>query len=228
MTSGPRSFDRLARPYRALEFLAFGGDLERARFCLLDRLRDCRRILVLGEGDGRCLARLVRVAPAARIRCLDFSGAMLARAAARIDGTEARTRVTFEHADILAAPLAPASYDAVLTLFFLDCFTAEQTAALVARVAAALTPEAAWLFADFVLPPRGLARLRARAWVTALYAFFRWQTGLPARALPPSEELIERAGFARETQRDFQGGLLRSVLFRRAVDRRLPPGPTAA
>ena len=32
-------FDRLARPYRALEYLAFGRALETARFRFLDRLR---------------------------------------------------------------------------------------------------------------------------------------------------------------------------------------------
>ncbi len=78
------NFDRLARIYRALEFLAFGGALERARFCFLDRLGGCDDILVLGEGDGRCLERLVGLAPHARIRCVDSSPAMLAVAAARV------------------------------------------------------------------------------------------------------------------------------------------------
>ncbi|HWA09988.1 MAG TPA: class I SAM-dependent methyltransferase [Opitutaceae bacterium] len=209
------SFDRLARPYRLLEFLAFGRDLERARFCLLDRLRDCRKILVLGEGDGRCLARLVRIAPAAEIHCLDLSDAMLARAAARIADTADAGRVTFTQADVLAAPRLPPDCDAVVTCFFLDCFSAEQAARVVASVASALRPEARWLIADFVLPARGLARLRARMWVGLLYAFFRWQTGLRTRALPPSEELIAAAGFTLEARQEFQHGLVRSVSFRR-------------
>lgn len=215
MKSRSVTFDRLARCYRGLELLAFGRDLERARFFHLERLRHCRKILVLGEGDGRCLARLVEVAPAARIHCLDLSAAMLDRAAVRIAGTEAQDRVTFECADILAGAPPPAGCDAVTTLFFLDCFTAEQVTGIVARVQAALEPDACWLFTDFVLPPGGFARLRARVWVAGLYAFFRWQTGLPVRTLPPSEEIIERAGFTREASRDFQRGLLRSAVFHR-------------
>ena len=62
-------FDRLARSYRTLELLAFGRDLERARFAWLPALADRKSILVLGEGDGRCLARLAALAPAARIHC---------------------------------------------------------------------------------------------------------------------------------------------------------------
>lgn len=211
----PASFDRLAQHYRALEFLAFGRDLERTRFRHLESLRHCRRILVLGEGDGRCLARLVQVAPEAHIHCLDLSAGMLARAAARLAGTPAAERVTFEQADILASGPLPAGFDAVTTVFFLDCFTAEQVEGIVARVQAALLPESLWLFADFALPPRGFARLRARAWLAMLYTFFRWQTGLPARELPPSESLIEQAGFTLETANELQHGLLRTAVFRR-------------
>ena len=220
MSAPPANFDPLARGYRALEFLAFGRALERARFCLLDRLTGCRDLLVLGEGDGRCLARLVQVAPAARIHCIDASAAMLARAEARLAGNAARARVTFECADILSVSLPPARYDAVTTLFFLDCFTVDQVTALVARVRPSLQPDARWLFADFALPPGGWGRLRARAWLALLYAFFRWQTGLAVRALPPSEEILRGAGFRLEAAREFQRGLVRSALFRM-------PGPPA-
>jgi SAM-dependent methyltransferase len=208
----PRSFDRLAGIYRALEYLAFGRDLERARFCFLEKLRACRHILVLGEGDGRCLAQLIHAAPAARVDCLDLSPAMLARAAARLP-TEARGRVTFRCADLLAAELPPGHYDAVVTLFFLDCFTPEQAADIVRRVTASLQPRACWLWADFALPPRGVARLRAQIWLAVLYTFFRWQTGLPARMLPPAEEFIATAGFACRDRREFQCGLLCSAFF---------------
>jgi ubiquinone/menaquinone biosynthesis C-methylase UbiE len=154
----------------------------------------------------------VRAAPDAHIDCLDLSPAMLARAEARLP-VEARARVTFRQADLLTAVLPDKNYDAVVTLFFLDCFTAEQTADIVHRIAASLRPGARWLWADFILPPSGLARLRARAWLAVLYAFFHWQTTLTARVLPPAEELITAAGFTREAEQVFQWGLVRSVVF---------------
>jgi len=209
------NFDGLATFYRALEYIVFGRDLERARFCLLDRLAGCRSILILGEGDGRCLERLVRIAPQARIHCLDASGAMLAKARARIAGTEAAPRVTFQQADARDVTLPDSVYDAVVTLFFLDCFTHPQLNLLVPRIAHSLRPQAHWLFADFALPPRGLPRLRARVWLAVLYWFFRWRTGLAARALPPSEPQIESAGFRVAAERSRQQGLLRSVGFER-------------
>jgi len=209
------NFDRLARMYRALEFAAFGPALERARFCFLDRLAGCHDILVLGEGDGRCLERLAALAPDARIHCVDASAAMLARAAARVAAANVNRRLTFEKTDVLALGVPPGHYDAVVTFFFLDCFRPETVVELVSRVEAGLRPGALWLFADFVLPPRGWTRLRARVWLAVLYAFFRWETGIHASSLPPSETILEQAGFTRTAVRDFQCGLVRSAVFKK-------------
>jgi SAM-dependent methyltransferase len=219
--SGARSgFDRLAHGYRALEFLAFGRDLERARFAHLGRLAACRDILLLGEGDGRCAARLAALAPGARIVCVDSSPAMIERASRRIAGSDA-SRVSFLCADARSFAPGAGAFDAVATFFFLDCFGAADAEIVVARAGSGLRPGATWLFADFVLPPRGAARLRARAWLAVLYAFFRASAGLRAAALPPSEDILARAGWSRSACRDFQGGLVRSAVYVRS-------GPTAA
>lgn len=212
MNSSGRSFDRLARVYRALEFLAFGRDLERARFCLLPHLKPCRTILVLGEGDGRCLEQLLALNPSASIDCLDLSAAMLDRARRRL-GARA-SRVNFIHADVLATELPARHYDAVVTCFFLDCFDDGQAQTLVTHIAASLQPHALWLWADFVLPAHGPARWRAQVWLVLLFGFFRWQTGLKNNALPHSEKLIEAAGFDSIAMQTRQWGLLRSRVYR--------------
>jgi ubiquinone/menaquinone biosynthesis C-methylase UbiE len=208
-------FSRLARTYRALEYAAFGGDLERARFAYLDRLAGCSDILLLGEGDGRCAERLAALAPRARITCVDASPGMIARASRRIAAAGAAERVTFTCADALHIALPAGGFDGVATLFFLDCFDARGVEAIVERTGAALRPGSPWLFADFAVPPAGFARLRARAWLAVLYKFFRLSAGLQASALPPSEEILGRAGWAKTESRDLQRGLLRSAVFRR-------------
>jgi ubiquinone/menaquinone biosynthesis C-methylase UbiE len=216
MTQRKTGFDRLARWYRAVEFLAFGGNLERARFEYLGRLAGCREILVLGEGDGRCAARLAAVAPRANILCVDSSRGMIERASRRIAQCGSGDRVRFECADALSFDFRPGRFDAVVTLFFLDCFPPEDAASLIDRVGASLLPGSVWLFSDFALPARGLARLRARAWLALLYGFFRWGTALKATSLPPSEALLGRMGWRRIACRDRQCGLLRSAVFQRA------------
>ena len=211
--SPARGFDRLARPYRILEFLAFGRDLERARFRYLDELRGCRRILILGEGDGRFLGRLLKSVDSARVHCVDSSAAMIALAASRAARSGAADRVVFERADVLGVRLQPAAYDAVVTLFFLDCFTPGEAAAIIAKVRPTMAPGARWLFSDFAVPGDGFPRWRARFWLALLYRFFEWTTGLSARELPPSEELLAASGLRRSALTTLQGGLLRAVVF---------------
>ncbi len=207
------NFDRLAKYYRLLEYFAFGRALERARYAHLDHLRNCRSILILGEGDGRCLAKLVHLAPQAQIECLDFSQAMLARAAQRIADTAAVSRVTFRLANLLTESLPPAHYDAVVTFFFLDCFTTPEADALLLRIHRSLKPEALWLWADFTLPTQGYPRVRARFWLTILYFCFRWETGMSARKLPAVEPFFTAHGYRPIAMNSFQSGLVASIAW---------------
>ncbi|HVU38629.1 MAG TPA: class I SAM-dependent methyltransferase [Opitutales bacterium] len=197
-------FCRVARLYALLEKLMFGGKLEEARFCHLPHLRDCRDILLLGEGDGRCLARLAKIASQARLHCVDASPAMLARAAARLSAGE-RARVTFIQADVAQWNPPPAAYDAVVTVFFLDCLTEAVVRNLVAKLSPALRPGARWVWSDFVLPERGPARWRAQIWLRAMYGFFRRSARLTARELPPAEAIFHAAGWRAQARRDFHG-----------------------
>jgi ubiquinone/menaquinone biosynthesis C-methylase UbiE len=220
-------FDRLAPWYRAVEFLAFGRDLERARFHFLPRIAGATEILLLGEGDGRCAARLAALAPQARITCVDSSPGMIRQAQARLAGHPAGDRVAFVCADVFAFEPGARRFDAVATLFFLDCFTPAEVATLAARVGSFLTPGAPWVFADFQLPPAGWARRRARAWLAFLYAFFRWETSLRVAALPPSEEILAAQGWTRSGCRDYQHGLLRTAVYERRAAATAARAPSA-
>ncbi|MEO8481011.1 MAG: class I SAM-dependent methyltransferase [Acidobacteriota bacterium] len=208
-------FDRVAGIYRFLEHLAYGHQLERARFAHLGALRACRNILVVGDGDGRCLEEVLGAAPDAAVTSIDASRGMLAIARRRVDAAGAAARVTFVCADISTMPLPPARYDAVLTMFVLDCFRADEAAAIVRALASTVTASGLWLFADFAEPSRGWRRLHARLQTRLLYIFFRWQTGIAAHRLPPSEALIAREGFRSAAIEERRAGSIRSVLFSR-------------
>jgi len=207
----PTGFCRLARFYAPLEMLMFGRELERARFCFLEHLRDCRDILLLGEGDGRCLEQLIKIAPQARLHCVDSSPAMLRRAAARLPARD-RGRVAFVCANVLEWNPPKQGYDAVVTLFFLDCFWQNEVRRLVERMQPALRPGARWLWADFVLPASGPARWRAQLWLRAKYGFFHWAPDLSTRALPPSGEILRAAGWRPVAAQKFHRIFVFSVL----------------
>jgi SAM-dependent methyltransferase len=70
--------DRLARYYRWIEYAAFGSALERSRAAFVHRLAGTRRVLVLGEGDGRALKQMLAAAPGTRFDVIEASAEMIA------------------------------------------------------------------------------------------------------------------------------------------------------
>jgi len=75
--------DPIARWYRWFEYAGFGRALERRREAFLSDVADARRVLTLGDGDGRALEKLLAAAPHARVDYIDVSARMLQLARAR-------------------------------------------------------------------------------------------------------------------------------------------------
>jgi ubiquinone/menaquinone biosynthesis C-methylase UbiE len=203
--------DPIARWYRWLEYIGFGGELERRRFAFLPQVAAARRVLVLGEGDGRFLARLVEQNLGASIDYVDLSDRMLELACRRA-GTD---QVTYRQGDALTLPLPSAEYDLVVTNFFLDCFEESDAVILVERIAAAARPRARWLIAEFRQPESGWQALWARVWLRSLYLFFRVTTGLKTRRLVDHHPMLRQRGFRPERAESALFGLLASELWTR-------------
>jgi SAM-dependent methyltransferase len=201
---------RLAPWYRWIEYAAFGRALERCRCEFLSRLSSSKRILVLGEGDGRTLARMLQTAPLARFDVVELSPAMIWLARRR---TRDSPRVAFHCQDAQKVSLPDAGYDAIVTHFFLDCFSEEQARELIHRLSQALAPGGVWLLGDFALPDSGWRRLHAQLWLPTMYLFFRVTTGLSANALPPLESLMLEAGMLRTERQTTRAGLITSELW---------------
>ena len=215
--------DSLARWYRWLEYAGFGQALERRRREFLPRLIQARKVLVLGEGDGRFLAALLRSNRTVAVDYIDSSAEMLvlarrrARAAENLEDGAVPPRARFHHEDALRwlQGRRPGGYDAVCAHFFLDCFTTEQLKPLVGEVARHAAGNACWIVSEFRYPDRGLARWCGYALITALYGFFRVFTGLEAQRLPEHGPILEAAGFRRVRQVTAHGGTLESQLWER-------------
>lgn len=203
---------RLARWYRWIEYAAFGRALERRRFAFLPRLACARRILVLGEGDGRSLARLLTLAPSAHFDVMEVSPEMIALARQRTDNS---VRVHFSCEDARNAKWPPAQYDGIVTHFFLDCFIEEDARGVIRQLADALKPDGIWLLSEFAVPDEGWRRLHAQIWIGTMYRFFGIATGLRASALPPIEKLMSEADMTRNEQEKARAGLMVSEVWRK-------------
>jgi SAM-dependent methyltransferase len=205
---GAPDFGRLAGAYRWMEWLSFGPLLERCRCAFLDEMTDAQRALVLGDGDGRFTAALLRANPEVRIDAVDASEAML-RALARRAGEDAgRVRTTV--ADLRGWKPECAEYDLVVSHFFLDCLTTEEVGALAAAVRPSLTAGARWVVSDFAVPEGSAGRLAGRLLVGFLYRAFGLLTGLRVRQLPDHAAALTRAGFVLVRRREFLFGVLMS------------------
>jgi SAM-dependent methyltransferase len=222
------SFDALAPAYQTLERLTFGGLLHWCRTAHLVRLRECRRALVLGDGDGRFLADLLRINPKIAVDSLDISPGMLALASRRVakfPGVASRVRFTL--ADARTDPLPTSEYDLIVTNFFLDCFGPVELAGVIRRVACVCAPDALWVDGDFRVPPTGWARPVAKCLLAGMYAFFRLTTRLPVGRLTDPVALLAAEGFrlAEETSR--LRGFLSARLWVRGSGSPflLPPNP---
>jgi SAM-dependent methyltransferase len=210
--------DFIARWYRWLEYIGFGGALERRRCALLADIIDSQGdVLVLGEGDGRFLAKFIASrktppnhreitvrTPRLTVDYVDLSAKMLelARSRAGTDG------VTYHHADALTIPLPAAHYDLIVTHFFLDCLSEDEAKSLVEKISVAVKPDARWLISEF-REPSGWAR----AIVQILYLFFRVATGLRTRRLIDHHPLLAGAGFVLAREEIERFGLLASELW---------------
>lgn len=200
-------FDLLARAYRWLEYATFGPFLERCRFEFLRALGDRRRALILGDGDGRFTARLMREVPDLEADCVDASAGMLELLKSRAP----RARV--QRTDIRGFTPSRAGYDLVATHFFLDCLSQTETAALIARLKPSLAPGALWVVSEFAVPQHGPMRPAACALIAALYRAFRLLTGLRADRVPDYAAALAAAGFRPLSVRTRLWGLLRAELW---------------
>lgn len=204
------SFDTLAPFYRAMEFLAAGGKLQQCRTAFLGKIPTPRHILLAGEGHGRFLPECAARFPEAQITVIDFSASMLGIS---------RRCITSEHVEFIQADLLkwqgpPASYDLIVTNFFLDCFPTDELSVVISRLASFATPGAHWLIADFQIPENRVAAFRSRIILTLLYTFFGLVTGLRARFLVPPDAHLEKAGFTRHRRITRDWGLLKSEWWR--------------
>jgi SAM-dependent methyltransferase len=213
MSIAQPNFNRIARPYRWLEYLTLGTALENCRTHYLPQLLDRRRALVLGDGDGRFLAQLLASNPDLHADAIDASSTMLQLLRQRCEAAtpNAAMRLRIHHANALTVPLED-SYDLVVTHFFLDCLTQPDLDTLITHINPTLTPGALWLVSDFRIP-NGLMRLPARLLVRSLYLAFRLLTGLRTTHLPDYATPLTQAGLTRVAHQHRLAGLLTTELW---------------
>jgi SAM-dependent methyltransferase len=207
----PPDFDALARLYRWMELVTFGPWLQRCRCAFLEDLSACRRAAVLGDGDGRFTAQLLRANSTIEIDAVDLSPAMLRALLGRAGQNAARVRV--HGADARTWQPANPPCDLVVTHFFLDCLTEDEVRSLADRLRGALSPAGHWVVSEFAIPDGAFGRWVARPVIWLLYRAFALLTGLAVRNLPDHAAALRAARCTLRKRRCFLNGLLVAELW---------------
>jgi len=207
------NFDRLARLYCWMELFTFGPLLSRCRAAFLPELTTARRALVLGDGDGRFTAELLRENSQVRIDAVDASPAMLGALLRRAGPSSDRTRV--HCGDVRNWKPEDAQYDLVATHFFLDCLTTEECDRLASRLRDAVSSSGLWIVSEFAVPKGWFGQFVGRPLIWLLYLAFGMLTGLTVRNLPEYRAALRDAGFTLMRQRTRLYGLLVSEMWTR-------------
>ena len=210
----PANFDRLARVYRWLEWFTFGPILWRCRCAFLELMKDSHVALIIGDGDGRFTARLLKRNSKIRIQAIDSSEAMLHQLLQRARGNSDRVRAAV--ADARVPSSLSRSFDLVVTHFFLDCLTTTEVESLAQDLRGKLKPGAQWIVSEFAVPENLYGRLFAQPLISALYLAFGVLTGLKIRRLPRHRDALNRTGFVLIQERKWLRGLLVSEVWRAA------------
>lgn len=206
------NFDRVARLYRWAEYLSLGPLLQHTRVHFLPQLSKCCSAFVLGDGDGRFLARLLAQNPSLHALAVDTSTTMLELLQERC--APANSRLHLQQTSALAA-VPPDDVDLIVTHFFLDCLTQTEVNELAQRIAVQSTPGTLWLLSDFQVPQSRAVRPLARLYIRALYFAFRLLTSLRVQHLPDPQEALSHAGFQRIAQHERLFGMIYTELWKR-------------
>jgi ubiquinone/menaquinone biosynthesis C-methylase UbiE len=213
------SFDRVAGIYRLLEYGAFGRELERRRSAFIGHMRNARRALIIGDGDGRFTADLATHNPGVRIDSIDLSRKMLHLAHRRLfeRQIESPERVRFIEGDVRSVEIPGSGYDLVSTHFVFDVFNETDLQLVTRRILSTVSPQCLWAVSEFDIPCRGWQRAHAEIWVKTMYLFFRHAAGLENQRLRNWRAMLAGHGFVCSESESARAGLIISELWQNSA-----------
>lgn len=195
------NFDRIAWCYDFVKRLVFGDMLDRASAHFLSKIPPGSKVLIIGGGTGRILDD---ISGELQITYLEKSVNMLRRAQRRQSAN-----VDFVHIDLLDFQ-ASKKFDCIICPFFLDLFTREMLGNVMLKLKQSMVPGGQLLVADF--------SYRSSVLLKIMYLGFRVSSNIPAKSIPPIQEMIVDSGFQLIDSTMFLNGQVFSSYFRHVTN----------
>ncbi|HZI24217.1 MAG TPA: class I SAM-dependent methyltransferase [Chryseolinea sp.] len=205
------NFDSVAPFYDQLSTLIFGSALKQSQMAYLPAIKQGATVLILGGGTGWILSALFAVNPTCKVWYIDSSARMinLSKKVAR----DSKHEVAFILGTEDAIPPG-ILFDAVITNFYLDLFTAASCKTVIDKIRSSVHGKSLWIVSDFI---------NATWWHSAMlrimYRFFKIMSGIQASSLCDWKKLLEQKGFEERQSTEFFGGFIKSAVFSSALSK---------
>lgn len=183
MPEQKNNFNAIASFYDKLSGLVFGQHLKNVQIEALRFIPQQSAVLIAGGGTGWILEEMANIIPQGLdITYIDKSSKMIEFSKRRNMG---RNKVTFIQIALENSELPPATYDVIITPFFLDCFSPQTFPLVFTQSDNALKAGGIWINIDFYLSEK--SRLWQKMLVKLMYAFFRLTSNIEASQLPVTD-----------------------------------------
>jgi ubiquinone/menaquinone biosynthesis C-methylase UbiE len=212
------NFDFVSPIYDALAVVSYAGSIKRAQLALLPEVKDINTAVIVGGGTGWFLVELLSRTNVRHVTYVDLSASMLRKSKELLERThpEWMNRVEFRLGSHESLTEADGPYDLVVTNFLLDLFSDENCFKIAQALSKRLAPSGRWMFVDFLVPERGLARWVAIPLYAGMFTFFRIMSETESRMPPDYEAALTRLGLTRYMEKQFHFKMIRAWLLRRA------------
>ncbi len=209
MTEKKRTgFDIIAPVYDPLARAVFGCSIRSSQTFFLDNISSGSNVLVLGGGTGWILMELFKFNPECCVWYIEPSRKMMDQAQRRVKKLPSAT-VTFILGTEESIP-SGIKYDAVITNFYFDLFSAESLKRVLNCIRQSLHSHGIILVADFI----ATGRFKHRALLHTMYQFFRVVCGIETTRLPNWQGELSRSGFEEMKSKMFYNGFIKSSVYR--------------
>ena len=211
-------FDLVAPIYDALAAFVFAGAIRRAQLSLIPRLSDAQNALIIGGGTGWFLLELLQGVGVKHVlyveksqKMLDYSRQLITKRA-----PASLSRVEFRLGTEESITKEDGPFELVVTNFFLDLFTEENSRGVAESLHKHLAPSGRWLFVDFQTPKGVLANSSARALFKVMFTFFNVVARMESKRPPDYERIFGKLGMRVLEERSFFASFISAQLLTRS------------
>ena len=189
----PADFGKVSSIYSFLEKVVFRDKLQEYRCCFIGLMHEAQDVLLVGEGTGSFLSKLLTLNSTVRVTVVEVSREMATQARSKVE-PEDRVRVFF-HEKGVSDFHSSQKYDFICTFFFWDCFDEKQIKRMFPNLVSKLQPQGKLLNSDFFENSYSgsIGGILHFLLLRVLYGFFRFATGIQA------ERVVEINGIAKQS-----------------------------